>query len=92
MKVKKSYHIMFRAMNMSNIVPILLRFAEFLSNETNARNVQAVGLHANSIMATWDVSPYNCDVFGYRVHYYEVNNTDQKGRQVIIIIIKKLKI
>ena len=42
--------------------------------------MKAEALHSSSIMATWEISPNNCDVFGYRVHYYEVNNPDEKGK------------
>ena len=62
-----------------NLNEILQYLSGFLGNETNARNLEAEALSGNQIRATWEVSPYNCDVFGYRVHYYEVDNPQHQG-------------
>ena len=54
---------------------------DFFGNETNARNLQADALSSSEIEAIWEVSPNNCDVFGYRVHYYEIDNPDNTGKR-----------
>ncbi|XP_072041404.1 uncharacterized protein [Amphiura filiformis] len=56
---------------------------DFLRNETNVRNVQGEALTPRSIQVTWDVSPYNCDIFGYRIHYY---NIDEPGLEYSVSV------
>ncbi|XP_038068497.1 uncharacterized protein LOC119737915 isoform X3 [Patiria miniata] len=52
---------------------------DFTLADTNARNVKAVAINETAIRVTWDVSPYNCDVFGYRVHYQQYQEPSNAG-------------
>ncbi|XP_022102814.1 uncharacterized protein LOC110985794 isoform X3 [Acanthaster planci] len=52
---------------------------DFTVVDTNARNVKAVATNETTIQVTWEVSPYNCDIIGYRVYYQHNQEPNDAG-------------
>ena len=65
---------------MTKVLSIVFVTSEFYLNETNVQSVEAEAVSANTIDVRWEVSLYNCDVIGYIVRYFVVEDPAQSGR------------
>ena len=54
--------------------------SDFTEEDTNARNVRASAITETTVSVTWDASPYNCDIFGYRVYYEQYRQPSNAGK------------
>ncbi|XP_033117509.1 uncharacterized protein LOC117117344 [Anneissia japonica] len=56
---------------------------EFTRNDTNVQNITGEVLSPTAVQIMWDVSPYSCDIVGYRIHYTDKSSQDDESLSVL---------